>query len=83
MRIRLIITGRSYEMNPTFPRALEVRPGAQVDDALASAARACVPLAPRALLAVSGAHIGTVADHEPRPLVEDDELLVFAPVAGG
>jgi len=83
MRITLTITGRSYDVSLASPRVLELRAGAQVEDALTNAARAGIPLAPRALLAVSGEHIGTVMQHEPRRLVDDDELLVFAPVAGG
>jgi len=83
VRITLTITGRSYDASVDCPRVLDLRPGAQVDDALTNAARAGIPLAPRALLAVSGEHIGTVTQHEPRTLVDDDDLLVFAPVAGG
>jgi len=83
MRITFTITGRSYDIGMASPRILELQPGAQVDDALGSAASAGIPLAPLALLAVSGEHIGTITQHEPRTLVDNDELLVFAPVAGG
>lgn len=83
MRITLTITGRFYHVGAACPRVLELHPGAVVDDALSDVARAGIPLAPRALLAVSGEHIGTVTRHEARTLVDNDELLVFAPVAGG
>ena len=35
------------------------------------------------LVAVSGAHVGTVASHRPRVLRDGDELVLIAPVAGG
>ena len=83
MRIKLKITGRSYDLSLTVPRVLELSQGAQVDDALAELARLNITLAPSALLAISGQHIGSVAHHEQRTIEENDELLVFAPVAGG
>ncbi len=83
MRITLAITGRFYDTRGTAPHVLDLPRGAGVDDALTNAARAGISLAPRALLAVSGEHIGTVTQHEARTLVENDELLVFSPVAGG
>jgi hypothetical protein len=83
MRITLKINGRGYDVGAASPRVLELCPGAQVDDALLDVARAGIALAPQALLAVSGEHIGTVRQHERRSLVDNDELLVFAPVAGG
>ncbi len=86
MRITLAVTGRLYDAGLTLPRTLDLPAGAQVDDALAalkSKSGSARPLAPLALLAISGVHIGTVAHHEPRTLVEDDEVLIFSPVAGG
>jgi len=86
MRISIAITGRLYDATLVLPRTLDLPAGAPVDEALAmlrSAAGAEKPLAPRALLAISGEHIGTVANHEPRTLVANDELLIFSPVAGG
>lgn len=87
MRIRVKISGRLYDASTTSPAVLDLDPGATVDDAL-EALRAreragADRIIPQALLAVSGEHLGTVADHAPRVLVEDDELLIFAPMAGG
>jgi hypothetical protein len=65
---------------------LDLPLGATVNDALAVlqrdvCSRRC--LVPSALVAVSGQHVGTVADHEALPLGDADELFIFAPVAGG
>ena len=74
--------GRPHPRTSTWPR------GATVDDALdvlraEGQTGSAGPIIPQAVLAVSGEHLGTVADHAPRILVENDELLIFAPVAGG
>ena len=89
MRIHVKITGRLYDARATSPMYLDLTPGATVDDALdvlraeGPANGTAGPIIPQAVLAVSGEHLGTVADHAPRILVENDELLIFAPVAGG
>ena len=41
------------------------------------------PLSASCLVAVSGMHLGTLADHRPQTLKDGDELLLLAPVAGG
>ena len=83
MHIAIAITGRAYNAALKLPRVLDLSDGADVEDALAALVRLAGPLAASALLAISGEHIGTVANHEPRLLVEGDELLFFSPVAGG
>jgi molybdopterin converting factor small subunit len=88
LRITVKITGRLYDVTSETPPVLDLPPEATVDDALAllsgaAGAGAGIPILPQALLAVSGEHLGTVVDHTPRTLVEDDELLIFSPVAGG
>jgi hypothetical protein len=75
-----------YDLGPQHPGVLDLPVGATVDNALAvleldACSRRC--LVPSALVAVSGQHIGTVADHAVQRLEDDDELLIFAPVAGG
>jgi sulfur carrier protein ThiS len=66
-----------------LPRVLELPDGARVADALTAMRVVAGPLASSALVAISGEHVGTVGDHEPRILMESDELLLFSPVAGG
>ena len=66
-----------------LPRVLDLPEGARVEDALTALRLVAGPLAASALVAISGEHVGTVADHEPRTLMENDELLFFSPVAGG
>ena len=88
MRIHVKITGRLYHESTTPPTCLNLNAGATVDDALDALraedrSGAAEQIIPQAVLAVSGEHLGTVADHTPRTLVENDELLIFAPVAGG
>jgi molybdopterin converting factor small subunit len=86
MKITITISGRRYDLGPQHPGVLDLPTGASVDDALAVlqrdvSSRRC--LAPSALVAVSGQHIGTIADHLVKPLGDADELFIFAPVAGG
>lgn len=86
MKVTVSISGRLYDLVPQHPGVLDLPTGATVDDALDVlqrdvSSRRC--LVSSALLAVSGQHIGTVADHLPRPLGDADELFIFAPVAGG
>ncbi len=83
MRIRVKITGRQYHMSKAFPDVLNLSDGATIDSALEAIGSSHGPLPPGALIAVSGEHLGTVADHRPTALIEDDEVLIFSPVAGG
>ena len=57
-----------------------------VDEALEAVAK-LLPQGKRlpesCLIAVSGAHLGTLQNHRPHPLREGDELVIIAPVAGG
>ena len=83
MRIKLKITGRLYNLAEGMPGELELSEEASIANALEAVRALHGPLAPGALLAVSGEHLGTVADHLGRTLKENDELLIFSPVAGG
>lgn len=83
VRIRVKITGRLYSVSEASPRELVLADGASIERALEELRLAHGPLAPGALLAVSGEHLGTVADHLARTLNENDEVLIFSPVAGG
>lgn len=83
MTIRLKMTGRQYNLSGTLPEVLQLTDGASIELALEQIRSIAGPIAPGALLAVSGEHLGTVADHLARTLNDDDEVLIFSPVAGG
>jgi molybdopterin converting factor small subunit len=86
MTITVLVTGRSYHTAARVPDQLELPDGSTVDDAL-EAVNCHLPgeekLPASCLVAVSGEHLGTVAGHRPRVLVQRDELVLIAPVAGG
>ena len=86
MKIRLIVSGRSYPTSEALPAELTLPDGASVDDALNSVQEHLAEgtkLPPTCLIAVSGTHLGTLAAHQTRTLRDGDELAVIAPVAGG
>jgi molybdopterin converting factor small subunit len=86
MQVRLMISGRHYDWSRPLPGELTLADGATLDDALKAVA-AMLPegrqLPESCLVAVSGQHVGTLRSHQARALREGDELLLFAPVAGG
>jgi molybdopterin converting factor small subunit len=84
--IQIVFTGRSYQTSAQLPDTLELRDDAGVGDAIAALRLAlgdADSLPSSCLLAVSGEHLGTVENHEPRTLEDGDELVLIAPVAGG
>ena len=92
MKIRLVISGRNHPTSDAVPEHLDISDGATVDDALRSLAEQLAdvtgsdsdaPLPNSCLIALSGTHLGTLADHRSPPLSDGDELVVIAPVAGG
>ncbi|MCA9103641.1 MAG: MoaD/ThiS family protein [Pirellulales bacterium] len=86
LTIRLTISGRSYDAAEGVPRELQLGDGTTVDDALAELAgqlKNGSVLPDTCLVALGGAHLGTIAEHEPRSLRDGDELVIIAPVAGG
>jgi molybdopterin converting factor small subunit len=86
VNIRLTISGRSYDVAAAVPRELVLDDGATIDDALSALAaylKNGAALADTCLIAVGGAHLGTLTRHEPRQLRDGDELVIIAPVAGG
>jgi len=86
MQIQVVVTGRSYHLADALPDQLELPENADVAAAL-SQLNAALPKGEQfpssCLVAVSGEHLGTVAKHRPRTLANGDELVLFAPVAGG
>lgn len=86
MKIRVILSGRHYDAAQGVPESLDLPEGCSLADALRTLSGLLPPerpLAPSCLVAVSGAHQGTVAACRERTLQDGDELVVIAPVAGG
>ena len=86
MKIRIVISGRNYELAEPFPESLELPDGSTLDDALEQLSTRFSEgrtFPPSCLLGVGGKHVGTVGSHPPTPLSENDEIMIFAPVAGG
>lgn len=87
MRIKVMLTGRSYHTAQNLPDELDLPDGSTLDDALEAISSQLgddgAGLAPTCLIAVAGEHLGTVGAHEARPLHDGDELTLIAPVAGG
>ena len=86
MKVRVVLSGRRYDAAEALPDCLTLPDGAAVDEALGALA-ALMPegkgLPKSCLVAVSGAHLGTVQNYRPRVLRDGDELVLIAPVAGG
>ena len=85
MKIRLIVSGRHYDAAAAVPSELSLSDGASLDEALAHI-EALLPekrLPESCLIAVNGAHLGTVGKHATEALRDRDELLLLLPVAGG
>jgi len=86
MKIRIVLSGRNYELAESIPASLELGDGATIDDAIEHVT-ALLPegrsLPPSCLLAIGGKHVGTLAAHAPTVLGDGDELVIVAPVAGG
>ena len=86
MKVKVVISGRSYRPPKSIPDELALPDRCSVDEALRRLAELLPPgrkLPESCLVAVSGAHLGTLRSHAPRELEEGDELVVIAPVAGG
>ncbi len=86
MTITVTLSGRLYNLRPARPVEVTLPAEATVQDVLQTlrrdeTTRSC--LVDSALLAVSGKHIGTVAKHSVVTLSQGDDLLIFAPMAGG
>jgi len=86
MKLRVVISGRHYDWAQLSSDQITLAEGASLDDALAALAGMLPPgksLPESCLVAVSGRHVGTVREHRTEPLRDGDEILLFAPVAGG
>lgn len=86
MKVRVVISGRSYDAAQTIPEHLTLPDGASVDDAIEAIKGILAEgraLPDSCLVAVSGTHLGTLGSHRATALEENDELALIAPVAGG
>ncbi len=86
LNVQIVFIGRRYDAAQTLPDRLCLPDGATVDDALKAIAEQLSgrnPLSASCLVAVSGMHLGTLANFRPRTLQDGDEVLLLAPVAGG
>ncbi len=86
MKIRLILTGRSYHTAAALPAELDLADGATLQDAIRSVNELLpddAPLPASCLIAVGGQHVGIVGAMKDRPLHDGEELTLVAPVAGG
>jgi molybdopterin converting factor small subunit len=86
MKIRVVITGRSYHTTQHLPDELLLADPGTVDDAIGQLT-ALLPegqgFPPSCLVAAAGRHLGTIARHASCRLHDGDELTLIAPVAGG
>ena len=86
MKVRLVVSGRSYDAAEKIPEELTLPEACSVDEALRAVGELFPgqrPLPESCLIAVSGTHLGTLGSHGDRELREGDELVIIAPVAGG
>ena len=86
MNIRIVVSGRNYELAEPFPESIELPDGSTLDDVLEQLATRFPDgqsFPPSCLLGVTGKHVGTVGAHPATPLTDGDEIMIFAPVAGG
>ena len=86
MIVRVTVTGRRYDVANAIPAEFDLPEGTTLELALARL-RDALPddgqLPAACMVAVSGVHLGTLAAHEDRELVDGDEIMLVAPVAGG
>lgn len=86
MKIRVVVTGRSYHSTQHLPDELQLAEPGTLEDAIGQLT-ALLPegqrFPPSCLVAVAGCHLGTIARHDSCRLQEGDELTLIAPVAGG
>ena len=86
MKIRVVLTGRSYHHAASLPEELELPSGATLGEALAAIDEQLpqeAQLPSTCLIALAGQHVGSVGQYEDRPLIDGQELTLVAPVAGG
>ena len=86
MKIRVVVSGRSYHVAEGLPAEIELPESATTQDAISTILQqlpAGESLADSCLVAVGGQHLGTLSSHQVHSLQDGDELTLIAPVAGG
>ena len=86
MKIRVVVTGRSYHSVESLPSEIELQDNATLNDALRILNESLSnneQLPPSVIVALSGQHVGTLTNHQNPALKHGDELTLIAPVAGG
>ncbi len=85
MKVRIVVSGRSYQVAKQMPDELTLPDGCSLDEALQQIANspAGESLPATCLVAVAGKHLGTLGNHQPHTLQDGDELVLLAPMAGG
>jgi molybdopterin converting factor small subunit len=86
VKIRVTLSGRTYQDAAGVPEEWSVEDGAALDGVLSRLATLLADgagLSGTCLVAVSGKHVGTISRHTALRLRDGDEVMVIAPVAGG
>ncbi len=86
MKVRVVVTGRSYHASSNLPREIEVPDGTTIAaaiDQLEQQLEQGETFPASCLVAVSGQHLGTRGALPDQQLRDNDELMLVAPVAGG
>ena len=86
MQVRVLLSGRHYDMADAVPRELALPDDCMLSQALAAfldRLPADWRPAGTCLVAVSGTHMGTLTHYRDTALRSGDELLLLSPVAGG
>lgn len=86
MKLRIAVTGRSYNHAEGLPGELTLADGASLEDAIREMTgllgdRQTLPSS--CLVTLAGRHLGTLGSYENAELRDGDELVLIAPVAGG
>ena len=85
MKIKVVLTGRSYDLAAEIPDEWELDEGATLNQLLGAINEKLNqhPLSPSCLIAIAGKHCGTVGQHQDCVLEAGQELVLLQPVAGG
>ena len=83
MKVRIVVTGRSYDQHSELPETLELSDGSTIRDAIQQIEALSTSLPATCLVSFNGQHLGTLGQFSDAPLSENGELVLIQPVAGG